>query len=337
MQHVIAPSLLSKLRCCAAVLVLLVPATLTHAQLMPLLGGQRAGISSLQFLKLGAGARAAAMGESFVAVSNDVSALHYNPAGIVQFSDNQVHFSHSTWLVDLNHEFAGAVYHLSPADALGVFVTSLNTEDMEITTETQPLGTGRYFHYGDVAIGLSYARALTSQFSFGATVKYVEETIDVLKTRAVLVDLGTYYWTGLGSTRFSVAVSNFGQNVAPEGDVVTPDGRSFSGFQDFSPPTVFRIGFAMDPIQEGDHRLTTAIQLNHPNDNSENLALGAEYGWNELLFARAGYKLNVDEESLSAGAGVRAPLSFFRIAADYAFVAFGRLGSVHKISLTIGF
>ncbi len=308
-----------------------------YAQLMPLLGGQRAGISSLQFLKLGAGARAAAMGEAFVAIANDASALHYNPAGLVQFTDHQVHFSHSTWLVDLDHEFAGAVYHLSAADAVGISVSSLHTEDMEVTTETQPTGTGRYFSYGDVSVGLSYARALTAQFSFGATVRYVEETIDVLKTRALLVDLGTYYWTGLGTTRFSVAVSNFGQNVSPEGDITTPDGRTFSSFQDFSPPTIFRIGFAWDPIAEPEHRLTTAIQLNHPNDNSENLALGLEYGWSELVFARAGYKLNVDEESVSAGAGVRAPLGFARVAADYAFVAFGRLGAVHKISLTIGF
>ena len=80
------------------------------AQLIPLLGGQRAGISSLQFLKLGAGARAAGMGEAFVAVADDASALYYNPAGLAQFDDNEIMFTHTTWLIDLEHEFLGAVY-----------------------------------------------------------------------------------------------------------------------------------------------------------------------------------------------------------------------------------
>lgn len=309
----------------------------SSAQLIPLLGGQRAGISSLQFLKIGAGARAAAMAEAFVSIADDATALHYNPAGIVQFAENQVHFSHTSWLVDLQHEFAGAVVRLTNNDAVGLSFTSLHTGDMEITTETQPFGTGRYFSFGDVAIGLTYARAMTAQFSFGATVRYVEETIDVLKTRAFMIDIGTYYRTGLGSTRFSVTVSNFGGNVSPEGEVRLNDGNTVRSFQEFSPPTLFKIGFAFEPIETDMHRLTTAVQLNHPNDNSENLALGAEYSWSRLFHIRAGYKINVDEESLTAGAGFTANMDFARGTVDYAFSEFGRLGGVHRISVTMEF
>ncbi len=319
-----------------AALLLLSTAPRAEAQLIPLLGGQRAGISSLQFLKIGGSSRAAGMGESFIAVADDASALQYNPAGMVQFDGHEAIFTHTSWLVDLQHEFVGAVYRLTPEDAVGLSFTSLHTEDMEIRTETQPFGTGRYFSYGDVAIGLSYARQLTAQFSFGATVRYVEETIDVLKTRAFMVDLGTYYWTGLGSTRFSVAVSNFGNNVSPEGTVDLAHGESVSSFQEFSPPTTFRIGFAFEPVKDDYNRITTSIQLNHPNDNSENLALGAEYAWNHLFFVRAGYKLNVDEEGLTVGAGINAPLGFARVGVDYAFADFDRLGGVHRITVRMG-
>ena len=52
------------------------------AQLITNLGGQRAGISTAQFLKIGVGSRATAMGESFVAIANDASALYWNPAGL---------------------------------------------------------------------------------------------------------------------------------------------------------------------------------------------------------------------------------------------------------------
>ena len=318
-------------------LVFFLTITNSYAQLFPVLGGQRAGISALQFLKIGAGARAIGMGESFVAVANDASSLFYNPAGAVQSPSHQIHFSHTEWLVDLQHEFGAAIYKLSASDAVGVSVISLHTDDMKVTTETQPFGTGQYFQYGDFAIGATYSRRFTEQFSFGITVKYVEESLAELKMRGVMVDLGTYYWTGLGSTRFAVAVTNFGSQVSPSGSVRNLRGETIDAFQEFSPPTQFRIGFAFEPVQEEMHRLTTSIQLNHPNDNSENVGLGVEYAWNNMLFARAGYKFNVDEESFSAGAGFVAPVSFTTIQADYAFADFGRIGGVHRISMTIGF
>lgn len=318
------------------ILALLLATSAGQAQLIPLLGGQRAGISSLQFLKIGTGARAVGMGEAFIAVANDASSLHYNPAGMVQCDGHEAMFSHTSWVVDLQHEFVAGIYRLSPSDAVGISFTALHTEDMEVRTETQPFGTGRYFRYGDIAVGLSYARQLTEQFTFGATIRYVEETIDVLKTRAVMIDLGTYYWTGLGSTRFSVAVSNFGNNVSPEGTVDLPRGEKLSSFQEYSPPTLFRIGFAFEPIEDDVNRLTASVQLNHPNDNSENLAVGFEYAWNELFFVRGGYKLNVDEEGLTAGAGINAPIGFGRGGVDYAFADFGRLGAVHRITVRLG-
>ena len=74
------------------------------AQLLPVLGAQRAGTSAIQFLKIAVGARAAAIGESFVAISNDASALCWNPAGITQFKDNQFFISHTNWLVDIKHQ-----------------------------------------------------------------------------------------------------------------------------------------------------------------------------------------------------------------------------------------
>ena len=40
------------------------------------------GTTAAQFLKLGAGARAVAMGEAFSAVADDASALYWNPAAL---------------------------------------------------------------------------------------------------------------------------------------------------------------------------------------------------------------------------------------------------------------
>lgn len=306
------------------------------AQLFPVLGGQRAGISTAQFLKIGVGGRAAALGESFIAISDDASALYWNPAGLAQFTKNQVMFSHNIWVVDINHDFIGAVYHLDSDNTFGASLTAVTMDDMPVTTEFAPFGTGEYYGFADISLSFSYARKMTEQFSFGGTLKYIEETLDKLKMRGVMIDLGTYYKTGLGSTRFAVTVSNFGAELAPDGEVVLIGKRSISEWQSFAPPTIFRIGFAFEPFENEEHRITSSVQLNHPNDNSENVVLGAEYSWQSILFIRGGYKFNVDEQNYSFGTGLKVPISIAEFTLDYAFSNFVKLGSAHRFSIILG-
>lgn len=309
----------------------------SFAQLLPVLGSQRVGITAADFLKIGVGARPNAMGESFAAVDNDAYALFYNPAGITQFDKTELAVAHSTWFVGLQHDFIGGVYHLDGQNSLGISIVSLQSDDMPVTTEFQPYGTGAYFKYGDLALAATYARRMTDNFSFGVSVKYIDETLAQLSMRGVLIDLGTYYWTGLGTTRFAVSVSNFGGQLTPSGSVTLVDGTTVSDFQGFSPPTIFRIGFAFEPYQDKTNKLTAVVQLNHPADNSENLSLGAEYSFDSAFFLRAGYKINVDEQSYSLGAGVNVDARFALVCFDYAFTPYERLGNVHRFSLDLRF
>jgi len=318
-------------------LVFLLICSTSYAQLLPNLGGQRTGTASLQFLKIGNGARGTGMGESFVAVADDISSLYYNPAGLVLFKENGLIFSHTQWFVDTRIEHAGGVYHFGGNNAIGLSVTNLRTDDMKVTTELQPGGTGAYFRYSDLAIGLSFARQMTEQFSFGATVKYIEETLGELKMRGVLGDLGTYYKTGLGTSRFSVVISNFGGQISPSGSVNLIGGRVENNFQQFPPPTLFKIGFALEPVMNEKNRLTTSIQLNSPNDNAEFVNVGAEYAFREYLFFRAGYKFNVDAENFSGGAGIKVPLSFAKLNFDYSISNYKELGIAQRLSLNIMF
>ena len=306
-----------------------------YSQLIPNLGGQRVGTSSLQFLKIGNGARGTGMGETFVAVSDDISALYWNPAGLVLFEENGVMFSHTMWFVDTQLQFFGGVYHFGGSNAVGLSVVSLRTDDMKVTTEVQPNGSGEFFRFSDIAIGLSFARQMTDQFSFGATVKYVEETLGELKMRGVIGDLGTFYRTGLGTTRFAVLISNFGGQVSPTGSVNLIGGRVADSFQKFPPPTLFKIGFAMEPIINTTNRLTTSIQLNSPNDNSENVNVGFEYAYKEMLFLRGGYKFNVDAENFSLGAGLKIPISFAKANLDYSIANYRDLGFAQRFSINL--
>jgi len=308
-----------------------------HAQLIPILGNQRAGTAMAQFLKIGVGGRAVGMGESFVAVSDDATALYWNPAGIAQMEGDELVLSHVNWPVDVQHDFFGYVHRLGNVNFVGVSLTSLHTDDLEETTEFQPYGTGNFVSFGDFAMGLTFARQMTDRFSVGVTVKYIEETLAELSARNILVDFGTYYWTGFGSSRFAVSVVNFGTNISPSGTVTFRDGTRASSFQDFSPPTIFRIGFATEFIENPQHKVTAAFQLNHPNDNAENINLGMEYWWRGALALRGGYRVNVDEESLTFGGGVAVPLNIFKLNLDFAYSDFGRLGNASRISANLKF
>ena len=237
----------------------------------------------------------------------------------------------------MQHDFIGGVYHLDEQNSIGISVISLQSDDMPVTTEFQPFGTGAYFKYGDLAFGATYARRMTDKFSFGVTVKYIDETLAELSMGGVLIDLGTYYWTGLGTTRFAVSVTNFGGQLTPSGTAKLVDGTTVSAFQSFSPPTIFRIGFAFEPYQDDVNRLTASAQLNHPADNSENISFGGEYSYTEAFFLRAGYKINVDEQSYSVGAGVKVDARFALVNFDYSFTPYERLGDVHRFSLNLGF
>ena len=311
------------------------------AQLFPDLGGQRTGISSAQFLKIGIGSRALGMGASYVAVANDAEALYWNPAGISQFSKPALFFSHTEWLVDVKLEYAGAVYHLNSVNSIGAAITFLHTDEMKETTVFQPFGTGRYFNFSDFLIALSYARNMTEKFSFGLSVKFMQENLAELTMRSVLFDLGTYYKTGWKSIRFAVAVSNFGADMKPTGTIedtnLNNENVEISSFQSFSPPTVFRIGVAWEILDNDQHKVTNSVQLNHPNDNRENINLGLEYWWNDLFALRGGYVTARTEEDFSVGFGIHAPITMADFRLDYAFSNFRRLGNVNRFSLQLLF
>ena len=339
-----ALSLLSRVTA-AIVVLLLFSAGSLYSQLVPNLGGQRSGISALQFLKIGAEPRGVAMGEACVAVSNDIGAVFWNPAGLVYSETDQAIFSHAQWLVDIQHEFTAASFHLDQSNVVALSFVSLHTDPMKVTTVFNPTGTGNYFNYSDIAVGATFSRRMTDQFSFGVTARYVRETIAELHTDAVLVDIGTYYIMGLGSSRFSVVVTNFGSNVEPKGTIVSSNNSTVSSFQNFSPPTMFKLGYAFEPYQSEEHRVTASIQLNHPNDNAENIRLGAEYAFEKMFFLRAGVKRTIGEsllgksssaaDDISLGAGVRIPMVFTVVNLDYAFTNFNELGVVHRISVAI--
>lgn len=319
-------------------------------------GFSKVGTSVAQFLKIGVGARAAGIGESYAAIANDVSALYWNPAGISNLNSVSVGISHSQWIADIYHNFAGITVPLSESDVLGVSAISLSTDEQEVTTVEQPNGTGVYYSVSDIAIGLSYARRLTDRFSVGLTAKYIQQNAYNVSANTLALDVGTYLRTGFHNLVIAMCVSNFGGNMQLEGrDLIiladinkqvsgeyNPDARLKT--EAYPLPLNFRIGVAMDIvggsdpiIPADDHRFIMSVDGNHPNDNNERVNIGGEYSWNDSFFARLGYKINYDVEKWTFGAGVKIDVGGQKVGFDYALVDYNALGKVSRFSVELRF
>ncbi len=300
-----------------------------QAQILPKLGENKVATTSAQFLKIGVGPRAVSLGESFVAIADDPSTLYWNPAGAALVPNRSLYFTHTDWAVEFDYDYAGYIQEVPNVGKFGLSFGTLHTDDMPVTDEYHPQGTGEYFSYADYFLGITYAKALTDRFAMGATVKYVREDLGDLSIKSWLIDLGTHYHTGFKSIRFAVSIVNFGPNLQPSGKKSNDE-----SYQDFSPPTIFRFGVAFEPYQSTMHKITSTIQVNHPVDNSENVNLGSEYWWQDMFALRVGFQTGADEGGFSAGMGLKLSLGLIQpMLFDYAFSDFGRLGSIHRFSL----
>jgi len=312
--------------------------SLLAIDLFPNLGGQRAGTSVFTFLKIGVGARETAMGNAGVSLAKDASSIYWNPASAAQVGNSSLTISHTRWPVDIEYSYLGYIHKLNENIYFGFSTGALYTEPMEVTTAYHPYGTGEYFNYGDIFMGLTFSHKMTDRFSYGTTVKYVEETLDDLDMKTVLMDLGTYYWTGYKTLRFCVSLVNFGSQSAPEGTYMKPlidGGEEEAKYTLFSPPTEFRIGAAMDIYDRGQFNTLLSVQLNHPVDNSEYFVAGLEQNYRDRFFVRGGYMGNQAERAFSFGGGLNLPISKFDLSADYSWSDFGVLGDIQKIQISV--
>ena len=306
--------------------------------LLPRLGGQRAGTSIYTFLKIGVGARAEGMGNAAVSLASDATTLFWNPAAAAQLNSDIITVTHTQWLVDIDYSYIGYVNRINDNIFIGISAGALYTEPMEVTTVYHPYGSGEYFNYGDMFIGLTYAQRMTNRFSYGFTIKYVEETLANLDMQSALIDLGTYYWTGFKSLRFCVSLVNFGMQNKPGGTYLQPlqeGGEKETKYALFSPPTEFRIGAAMNIIDKEFHKLLLSFQLNHPVDNSENYVFGLEENLNDLIFLRAGFVTVQDEKGLTFGGGLNFSAGIMDLSVDYSWSSFGVLGDIQKFQISI--
>jgi len=319
---------------------------------VPLAQTLKTGTTSAQILKINVGPRAIGMGGAFTSIADDITSVYWNPSGTANIQSNEVYFNHSNLYMDISNDFAAISTNVSGFGSIGAFVSVLSVDEMLVRTVEQPEGTGEFFDYGSIVVGLNYSRFLTENFSIGFNAKYINESIWNMSATGFAIDVGTLYKIPvLNELRIAASVSNFGTKMQLAGRDVTeivPAGAGGGNFVNsnleldkFDLPLLFRFGISADVIKEGTSRLTAAVDAIHPNDHTEYINSGLEYAWNEIIFIRAGYNSLFEKDSekgLTFGFGLNYRIvDLIKVKLDYAYQDFGRLTEVHYFSLGVNF
>jgi hypothetical protein len=279
------------------------------------------GESGVLSLRLGVGAREAAMGDAGVASSRGASALFWNPANNV-FADFETelvlqHYRH----FGVASQEAAAIAHRAGPGVLGFIFSGLYWDSIDRYGEEGvgvPEGTFKPY---DVSFGLSYALPLGHRFGVGMTAKMVYEKIDLYSDTGYAFDFFITHKAMIEGLVFAASATNMGSDMNLYVEA-------------FPLPTAYRLGAAYTPVAEGLlGRLTLAGDISFPNDTQNKGHFGAELELLPELVLRGGTRVNYDSQGWTAGAGFK-PLR--NLVVDYAYQNSKTEGfdDGHKFSLT---
>jgi len=286
--------------------------------------------SGAAFLKIGAGARPAAMGGAYTAMADDVNAIYYNPGGLGNLSRRELGATHAEWLLDTKFDFVG---YAQPTQhgVFGLGVTRLAAGSFEGRDANRQASSG--FDAADTAYTVSYARGLTGlaasgRVALGGNLKLLKSQIGAYSAQTVAFDLGAHYQARSRPVRLGFSVLNIGR------------GMKFLDQVDPLPLTLaagaaYRLGGALNLAMDVRREV---------NDKRTDIGIGTEYALLPSFSLRAGYASQVAQTGGSGGgiasmgglgAGVGINLKSWR--ADYTFSPFGELGNVQRLSLGVRF
>ncbi len=255
------------------------------------------------------------MGKAFCAMSDDVSAVYYNPAGLGQIKRGQINLEHTKWFEDVGYTCVSGVYPLGIV-GIGGFANMLLTDEMQTTTEAQPQGTGKTFRETDGIFGVSCGINLTEHISVGGTGKICSQRIEDKSALGLAGDFGFLCKTkhvGLG-----LALQNIGTDMK---------------FIDkgFALPATIRTGLAWT-----NSWLTVSGGMTNILPEKKMIACIGLEGWIlNTIALRGGYD-SEDGHGVTAGFGVKTP-GQTSLQIDYAYLPYEKFEAAHRLSASVRF
>jgi hypothetical protein len=282
------------------------------------------GKAGMLSLRLGVGAREAAMGGAGVASTTGAAAAYWNPAlATFEAEGTSLMLQHHRWF-DLFDHNAAALTHRAGPGVIGVTFIGLYSDEIE-RYGTEPVGVpqGTFAPY-DVAFGVSYSRQLNRRFSAGVQAKFLYEKIDIYSDSGVAFDI------------FLAHRSDVVPGLSIGASATNLGGQMTLNQEPFDLPQMFTLGAAYGPLSGAlADRLLVAGDLALPNDGNAKAHLGAEVKVVPEFALRVGYRVNYDSQGLTAGAG----FVYGVVGLDYAYedITAEGLESGHKFALHMDF
>lgn len=310
----------------------------------PQSGFNKAGRTSLQFLKIGVGARETALGEACVADLNNIDAIFWNPAGLSNFDGAQASFGYTSWFADLKIMSGAVGYNVEGVGTFAFSYISLDYGQLQEALVTSPTGnvdtrTGNNFSGSDLQVGLGFSRKFTDKLSIGVNLKYLREDLFIYSSSVWAFDIGTYYNTGWHSIRLAMSAQNLS---SPARWLSTKEESQ----QSYDLPILFRIGWSVDLIGGDDsflggspdqHKITFNMDGLHSNDYGERVLMGLEYTAYDIFTLRGGYRFNYTEGNLGFGAGLKYQFGPVNLQVDYSYVVQDYLESPNRLTVVLTF
>ena len=281
------------------------------------------GTSGADFMTIGVGARALAMGQAFTAVDSgaDANAVNWNPGALALVDKANVTASYNSLFVDENQGYLGYAAPLGSNRgvwAAGVNYLMVSNIQARAGDTENPDST---FTNQNYAANASYARSFGDRLSLGGSLKFVHTSFTGLSDNAMAVDFGALVRTPVENLTFGAAMRNLGTNIGPD-----------------SMPLTFKGGVAYKLFGQ---KLLLASDVNWlETERRAYVSLGTEFWVTPNLAVRGGYQFGHGADQLQSqyvGLGVGMGLKFSRFSMDYAFLPYGDLGNTHRVTLGLRF
>lgn len=331
----------------------------------------RQGTRGANYLHIYVGARGAAMGGAVGSSISGPSSWYWNPAGAATSEAFSLAAGRQNLYEDLGIQqtYAAASVPLL-GGVVGLNLNTLGSGPIRRTTELNPFGErlgGNTFEWTSTTVGLGYAKRMTDRLSVGGQVKYITEGIPDVNTHWMAFDIGTQFNTGLYGLVLGGAIQNIGGTARANGPLIQrlittadgsqiPEARRVQFFTNNTElPVEFRISLGADLLgganslmggAGGKNTLTAELSVTDATDYSTQYALGAEYGFRNMLFLRGGKRMYNDDRDrgqdckmcvgLAGGFGLRLPVFGRSIRFDYSYEGAGALQNNQIFSFEVG-
>lgn len=264
------------------------------------------GGSSAEFLQFGAGARGMALGGAFSTIVDDVSAMHYNPAGLTFMDGPEANLTVMPYFADTDYYWTGIAFPFSDGDfGFGFYLAHFGFSDQPIFTELDEQGlSGEFYGVSETVVGLSLAHTFIDRFSAGFTIKFINDDLATgalagASASTVAFDFGVNFHSELGDKPIALSfmVQNLGGSLRHSGDALRfrdvdgstdetslPDQRVDPIFAEivtdgFPLPRLFRAGLSYDLLSSDNTRFTLLSEFVEPNNTSPYFGFGGEFEW----------------------------------------------------------